>query len=117
MNFIIDAQLPRRLVRVLQHAGHDAIHTLDLPAKNRTPDKEIIHIAESTDRIVVTKDADFVETFILYQRPPKLLVITTGNISNPKLEALFVAFIPAIITAFATNNYVELSRTTLIVHL
>lgn len=41
MNFLLDAQLPRRLVIKLQAAGHDAIHTLDLPSGNRTPDNLI----------------------------------------------------------------------------
>lgn len=38
MKFLIDAQLPRRLARRLEAAEHDAIHTLDLPAGNRTTD-------------------------------------------------------------------------------
>ncbi len=37
MNFLVDAQLPRRLARILTGAGHDAVHTLDLPNANRTP--------------------------------------------------------------------------------
>ncbi len=48
MNFLIDAQLPRRLVYRLRDAGHDAT---------------IITIAIREDRIIVTKDADFVNTF------------------------------------------------------
>jgi len=33
MKFLIDAQLPRRFVIWLTEAGHDALHTLDLPHK------------------------------------------------------------------------------------
>jgi len=40
MKFLVDAQLPRRLAYRLQDAGHDAVHTLDLPLANRTPDGE-----------------------------------------------------------------------------
>ena len=29
MNFLIDAQLPRRLTHWLHEAGHDGVHTLD----------------------------------------------------------------------------------------
>jgi len=36
MKFLIDAHLPKRLAQLLQRLGHDAIHTLDLPGKNRT---------------------------------------------------------------------------------
>jgi predicted nuclease of predicted toxin-antitoxin system len=46
MKFLVDAQLPRRLVHQLREAGHDAIHTLDLPHKNRTTDAEILDVSE-----------------------------------------------------------------------
>ncbi len=38
MRFLVDAQLPRRFANWLNEAGHDALHTLDLPRKNLTPD-------------------------------------------------------------------------------
>jgi hypothetical protein len=46
VNFLIDAQLPRRLARKLRELGHDALHTLDLPGGNRTPDPEINAVAQ-----------------------------------------------------------------------
>jgi len=116
MKFLVDAQLPRRIARILQHAGYDAIHTLDLPQQNRTTDSMLITIAEQEERIIITKDADFVESFILFQRPRKLLVVTTGNISNQQLEALFLAALNQIAEAFKAHSYVELSRTALIIH-
>lgn len=117
MRFLVDAQLPKRLAHVLRSAGYDTLHTLDLPARNLTTDQEITRIVIAEARILITKDADFVESFILHRRPPKLLLITTGNISNPELEALVVATLPAIVTALTTNDYVELSRTALITHI
>lgn len=56
MKFLIDAQLPRRLAFLLLQAGHDTLHTLDLPKKNSTPDEEINRVAAQEERIVVTKD-------------------------------------------------------------
>jgi len=38
MKFLVDAQLPLCLARVLQSAGGDTIHTKDLPRRNATPD-------------------------------------------------------------------------------
>lgn len=63
----MDAQMPRRMVRWLAAAGCDAVHTLDLPAGNRTTDAEICEFAEREKRVVVTKDADFVDS----QYPPR----------------------------------------------
>lgn len=82
MKFLVDAQLPRRLVYRLRDAGYDALHTLDLPLGNRTPDTELNAISMRENRVVVTKDADFVSSFIVSRVPYKLLLISTGNISN-----------------------------------
>lgn len=116
MNFLVDAQLPRRLARRLQEAGHDVVHTLDLPTGNRTTDTEINALSFRESRIVITKDADFVNSFLLIGQPYKLLVVSTGNITNTALEALFVPNIPAIVAALQTNSYIELTHTTLIIH-
>lgn len=117
MNFLVDAQLPRRLVYRLRDVGHDALHTLDLPKRNRTTDTEIYEISAREQRVVITKDADFVNSFLLARKPYKLLLISTGNINNTDLEALFVPQISAIAVAFATYDYIELTRTTLVFHM
>ncbi|MDO8933216.1 MAG: DUF5615 family PIN-like protein, partial [Rhodocyclaceae bacterium] len=65
MKFLVDAQLPRRLCLWLAEAGHDTLHTLDLPGGNRTTDEQIIAIADRDGRVVVTKDDDFVESFLV----------------------------------------------------
>ena len=65
----MDAQLPRRLAGWLAAAGCDAIHTLDLPDRNRTTDQQVIDAADREQRAVVTKDADFVDSHILHARP------------------------------------------------
>lgn len=46
MKFLVDAQLPRRLAQSLIEAGFEAIHTLDLPLGNRTPDSVPVNAAE-----------------------------------------------------------------------
>jgi predicted nuclease of predicted toxin-antitoxin system len=116
MRFLLDAQLPRRLVHRIRDAGHDALHTLDLPAGNRTSDAEIIAFAEREQRVVVTKDADFVASFWVTRQPSKLLLISTGNITNTELEALLIPQLPALIDAFAAHDFVELARTTMLIH-
>lgn len=88
MKFIVDAQLPRRLARELAAAGHDARHTLDLPLGNRTPDGDIAALAAGENRVVITKDRDFVTAFFLHGSPPRLLLISTGNLANDALLRL-----------------------------
>jgi len=116
VNFLVDAQLPRRLALRLQLAGHDACHTLDLPEGNRTNDQEIVATADREERVVITKDADFVNSFLVARRPRKLLIISTGNISNSALEALLLPNLPTIVEALSTHDYVELTLEALIIH-
>jgi predicted nuclease of predicted toxin-antitoxin system len=60
VKFLLDAQLPGSLCGVLKRAGHEVIHTLDLPKGNRTSDISIAAIADEEGYIVVSKDSDFV---------------------------------------------------------
>jgi predicted nuclease of predicted toxin-antitoxin system len=116
MKFVVDAQLPRRLARELVASGHDAVHTLDLPAGNHTQDKDIVALAIQEKRVVVTKDNDFVVSFLLRREPPKLLLISTGNISNNSLSKLVASNLTALEKAFSQSDFVELSATTITVH-
>ena len=116
MKFLVDAQLPRRLCFWLRQQGHDAVHTLDLDLGNRTPDADIIHIADQDERIVVTKDADFVQSFLLRNTPERLLLIASGNVGNAELERLLAVALPAIVDAFERARYVELTKNSLIIH-
>ncbi len=87
MKFLLDAQLPARLAGHLNDAGHDALHTLDLPEQNRTTDAEVARVADAHGRIVVSKDSDFRDSHLLNGTPARLLVVSTGNITNRDLIA------------------------------
>jgi predicted nuclease of predicted toxin-antitoxin system len=108
--------LPRRLARALGGAGHDAVHTLDLAKRNRTPDSDVRSLATRETRVVVTKDEDFVTSYLLKGSPPKLLLISTGNISNDVLLSLVTSNLPTIEAALLKHDFVELSRTAIIIH-
>ena len=115
MKFLIDAQLPRRMTAWLRNASHDAIHTLDLPDQNRTTDEDVIDCADQEQRVVVSKDADFVNSHLLRGRPAKLLLISTGNLSNRELENIFVSLITDIAQEFQVHSFIELGRSGIIV--
>jgi predicted nuclease of predicted toxin-antitoxin system len=110
MKVLVDAQLPRRLAGWLSGAGCDALHTLDLPNGNRSTDEQVIERAELDGRVVVSKDADFVNSHLVAGRPSKLLLISTGNISNAELERLLAPLVPALIVAFQAHVFVELTH-------
>ncbi len=108
MKFPVDAQLPRRMCAWL--GPHDAVHTTSLPYGNRTPDAELIERADLEDRILVTKDDDFVQARLLHGRPQRLWLITTGNIGNDALEALVRAALAQVEPALAEAAFIELGR-------
>ncbi|MGE3911982.1 MAG: DUF5615 family PIN-like protein [Chloroflexota bacterium] len=110
MKFLIDAQLPRRMCSVLFIAGHDAIHTSSLPEANRTPDVEVCRVALEESRVVITKDADFYYSHVLHGRPPRLVLIRTGNIRARDLLELFERQLPAIVAALEQYSLVEVNR-------
>ena len=116
MRFLIDAQLPRRLVAVLHQRGHDAVHTLDLPEGNCTPDDRLCDLCGSDERVLISKDRDFVDSHLLQGRPARLVHVSTGNITNLELEHLLAMHEPDIVEAFRHSQYVELCRLGLIVY-
>ena len=115
MKFIVDAQLPRSLARLLSDLGHDAVHTLDLPNRNRTDDQEINKISLREQRVVISKDSDFFDRFFEKTEPWKLLYLTMGNIQNQDLLHLFRTNMAAIEHELVHANVVEMNRVALIV--
>jgi predicted nuclease of predicted toxin-antitoxin system len=116
VRFLVDAQLPPRLAIQLIDAGHDVVHSMELPDGNRTSDVELATIADREDRIMVTKDRDFEVSHLLGSPPGKLLLVTTGNVANSALLELFASAMDDVEEAFVHSRYVEVSATSLIVH-
>ena len=117
MKFLIDAQIPWRLAIQLQRGGFETTHTLDLPDGNRTSDNALVELSITTEAVLVTKDSDFVQSFLLKREPWKLLLVSTGNIGNDELLTLFERNIGQLVVAFESFDFVELNRTSLICHL
>ena len=116
MKMLFDAHLPRRLARLVADQGVDVRHTLSLADGNASSDELVIAVADLEQRIVVTKDSDFVDSYLLQQKPQRLLLISTGNIHNQALATLLLDYLPNIEQAFSDNTFVELSQQGLVVH-
>ena len=116
MKFLVDAQLPRRLALLLQEPGHDAIHTLDLPHGNRTSDAEINVLSLAESRVVITKDSDFMASYILSRQPWKLLLVSVGNINNNSLAELFHTHLDEIVAGLESCDCMELGCREIVYH-
>lgn len=111
MKFLVDAHLPPGLCRLLQAAGHEARHTRQLPAENRTTDLAINLLSAKEKLAVISKDTDFYYSHLLRKQPFKLVLVRTGNVGVRELKNLFARNLPAIEKALRRHSLVELDRT------
>ncbi len=116
MKFIVDAHLPLGVCDLLKRAGHDAIHTRNLPLANKTPDRDIAAIAEKESRVVISKDNDFYYSHVLHRRPRQLVIVRAGNLRLRDVVALFAKHLPEIESALKTDSLIELHRTHVLRH-
>ncbi len=112
VKFLIDAHLPPGLRAVIQAAGHDAIHTLDLPEQNASRDEVLNEVSMADMRVVVTKDTDFYYSHLLHGRPWKLVLVRTGNLGLKATLLMFDNHLAAIEAALQTHTLVELDQKT-----
>ena len=84
MHFVVDAQLPPGLARVLAEKGHTAEHVFDRFSANVT-DAEIWQYALDCGGVIVSKDEDFPRRALVAKPAPKILWLRVGNTSNRAL--------------------------------
>lgn len=116
MKFIVDARLPFALSKFLHQHGFDSLHTIELPNKNATDDREVNALSVREQRIVVTKDKEFLESYILQGIPWKLLLVSTGNVGNLELFEMFDSRITQLKTLFKKHYVVELNKQMIVTH-
>jgi predicted nuclease of predicted toxin-antitoxin system len=95
MRFLVDAQLPIGLARMLQQLGHEAEHVADLEMM-QTSDKLIWAWAKQNERIIISKDEDFVILHNTDDSPVRLVWIRVGNTRRKELLAWFERVLPLV---------------------
>lgn len=75
MKYLVDAQLPKALSYFLVAKGIDAIHTLELPDKNKTSDAVINMLSVEENRVVITKDDDFLQSYLIHKTPTNFYLL------------------------------------------
>jgi predicted nuclease of predicted toxin-antitoxin system len=113
MKFLVDAQLPKKLSQFLQWKGYDSLHTLDLPNANKTKDSQINQLSIDEQRVVISKDLDFIESLLISNKPYKLIYIATGNITNQKILDIFSHNIDIITKYTQEYRLIEITDTSI----
>ncbi len=109
MKFLLDAQLPPVLQRVLQREGYEVVHVKDIGLVP-SEDSDIRDFAVKNGYVVISKDDDFA----VYAREPrfnlKVVWVRTGNCKNKTLIDVLLANMPACVDLIETgNSLVEVS--------
>ena len=90
MRFLCDVHISYKVVNLFEKLGYEAIHVNQILQKSETKDADICKYADNNNYIVVSKDVDFKDSFIINRTPKKLLRICLGNISNELLIHLLM---------------------------
>lgn len=96
MKFLCDVHISHKVVNHLILLGFECIHVNDILDKWYTTDKAICAYADKNDFVIISKDADFRDSFLINNTPKKLIKINLGNISNAVLMQIFENNIDAI---------------------
>lgn len=103
MRFVVDAQLPPALARMLSGKGFEAEHVADINLGN-AEDRAIWDYALKTGAAILTKDEDFATRIALDPSGPPIVWIRVGNTSRQALLRWIEPLLPAIEKALAANE-------------
>jgi predicted nuclease of predicted toxin-antitoxin system len=111
VKFLVDANLADRVARLLENAGHEAVHVRAL-GMGRDTDAEIFEKAVELGAIVVSEDTDF--GALLAQRGtglPSLVLLRTADPLTPEQQAsLIVSELPLVRDDLAQGAILVLGR-------
>ncbi len=100
MKFLCDVHVSYKLVKYLRALSIETSHVNEILNKWHTTDKDICSYADKIDLIVITKDADFRNSFLINNTPKKLVKVNLGNIST----RVFIEVISNNLDAIKTLN-------------
>lgn len=93
MRFVIDAQLPPALARLLVAHGHTAEHVADIGLRD-ADNSPIWAYALEHQAIIVTKDEDFPHRLQQSKTSPVIVWLRIGNTSRRALLEWFEPLLP-----------------------
>jgi predicted nuclease of predicted toxin-antitoxin system len=85
MRFLCDVHISIKISKRIQELGYDSQHVNFILDRWHSKDLAIAEFANHHDLILISKDQDFRNSFLLSQKPKKFIKISLGNISNDEL--------------------------------
>lgn len=96
MRFLVDAQLPPAVARLLRDRGHLAEHVNEI-GPGDAPDRDLWRYALETNAVIVTKDEDFSLMFAMRGEAPTVVWVRSGNTRKADLLSWFEPLIDRIV--------------------
>lgn len=88
MKFLCDVHISYKLVHRISDLGYECIHVNSVLDKWFTKDDVIATFVDQNDYILISKDVDFKNSFLLKSTPKKLIKVNLGNVSNITLNEI-----------------------------
>jgi predicted nuclease of predicted toxin-antitoxin system len=90
VKFLIDQNRSPRLAELLRHAGHDAVHTLEIGLAE-AEDATLLALAAGQGRVVVSGDTDFGALLaLLRRRSPSVILFRSRNTPQASDQARMI---------------------------
>jgi predicted nuclease of predicted toxin-antitoxin system len=103
VRFLIDAQLPPALARMLAEHGHIAEHVTDVGPCDAA-DLTLWNYALEHGAVLVTKDEDFRDMLLLSGSPPAVVWVRVGNTRRQALLDWFEPLIDRVVELIDSGN-------------
>ena len=107
--FLLDANLPGKLVDVFIAARHDCVH-MESVLPRFAADATIARVANETSATVVSRDADFVHLAHGGILREPLVWVKLGNMRRAAIAAAIEARLPAIVKAIEAGQQIVILR-------
>lgn len=93
MKLLVDESVQHALVGVLNDAGHDAVHVLDLDMQG-APDEDVLSAAADEGRTLITADTDFGTLLALSNAAgPSVILLRRSGRRTPERAQLILTVI------------------------
>ena len=89
MKFLIDAQLPPVLARVMKREGYEVAHVFELEMVS-ADDIDIKEYALKNDSVIISKDEDFATYAMDPESKVNVIWVRTGNCKNNTLISAII---------------------------
>lgn len=89
MKLLFDANISYRILKKIKEYFPDCQHVSNL-SKNNLKDFAIWEYAKSNNYIIVSFDQDFYDMQLLFDFPPKIVWLRTGNLTTNMIADLLI---------------------------